>query len=225
MNGSLQLMTIEAFTDKDFQVPLENGCYTVMINPESMKWERSIEYNEEQAPDTNTPSQKYKYTPGDQLNFDIVIDCTGIIDSARTDMPAEIDALKYIMFTYNGDIHRPNFVKIQWGANFVFSGVLTNFDISYTFFRPDGTPLRCKVSLAFKQYISPEVAERLKNKKSPDVSHVVTVEEGMTLPQLCVKVWNDDAYYVQVARYNNLNKFRNLKGIRQLIFPPIIPIS
>lgn len=222
MSASLQLMSITGYTDEKFQKPLANGSYRVMINPESLKQQGSIEYNEEQAPDTNTSSPKYKYTPGDLLNFDIVIDCTGVVDSSRTNLPKEIETLKHIIFTYNGGIHRPNFVKIRWGANFTFPGVLTNFDIAYTFFRPDGTPLRAKVSLAFKEYISPEVAEQQKKKKSPDVSHLVTVEDGMTLPQLCVKVWNDDSYYIQVARYNNLDKFRNLKGIRQLIFPPII---
>ena len=57
---------------------------------------------------------------------------------------------------------------------------------------------------------------------SPDLTHLVTVTEGVNLPQLCLKVWNDSSYYVQVAKFNDLNKFRNLKGISKLIFPPIV---
>ncbi|MEZ4873953.1 MAG: hypothetical protein R2793_00475 [Flavobacteriaceae bacterium] len=225
MGSGLQLMRITGYTDEEFQTAFKGKPYVVMINPDSIKWQRSIEYDQKQAPDTSAPSQKYKSTPSDKLNFDIVVDCTGLVDQKRTDMKTEIEALENIVYTYQGKIHRPNFVKIQWGKNMVFKGVLVSMDISYTYFRPDGSPLRAKISLSFSQYISPSTVEKLDKKESPDVSHFVQVVEGETLPQLCKRIWNDEMYYVQVANYNGLNKFRNLKGGQKLIFPPIIPLS
>lgn len=222
MGASLELMKITGYTDEEFQTAFEGKPYSVMINPDSIKYQRSIEYNEQQAPDTSSASQKYKSTPSDKLNFDIVIDCTGVVDAKRTNMSTEIAALEKIVFTYNGDIHRPNFVKVQWGKNITFKGVLVSFDISYTLFRPDGSPLRAKISLGFSQYISPETVTKTDAAASPDMTHMVTVVEGMSLPQMCLDVWNDESHYVQVAKYNGLNKFRNLKGIGELIFPPII---
>ncbi|MGB8195361.1 MAG: hypothetical protein WCF67_25740 [Chitinophagaceae bacterium] len=225
MPGSLEPLKITGYIDEEYRTAFEGKPYSVMINPDSIKWQRKINYNEQQSPDSSSASQKYKSTPSDQLNFDIVIDCTGIVDPDRTDLSAEIKALEKIVFTYNGDIHRPNFVKIQWGEKLMFKGVLTSFDTSYTLFKPDGNPLRAKVSLGFGQYISPKTAQKQNKQSSPDITHIVTVAEGMTLPQLCQKIWNDDSYYVQVARYNDLNKFRNLKGVKTLIFPPIIQPS
>ena len=35
--------------------------------------------------------------------------------------------------------------------------------------------------------------------------------------------YDRSSMYIQVAKFNNLNKFRNLSGGSQLIFPPIIP--
>jgi hypothetical protein len=219
---ALQLLKITGYTDEEFQDAFAGKPYEVMLNPDSIKLQRSIDYNEEQAPDSSSTSQKYKSSPSDKLNFDIVIDCTGVVKPDRTKMKDEVSALEKIVFTYNGDIHRPNFVKIQWGNDFEFKGVLTSFDTSYTLFSPDGSPLRAKVSLGFSQYISPATAEKKAGKKSPDLTHRVNVEEGVTLPQLCYRIWKDDSRYIQVARYNRLNKFRNLKGIRRLIFPPIL---
>lgn len=219
--ASLELLKITGYTDEEFQSAFEGPPYTVMINPDSVKLQRSIEYNEQQAPATSSASQKYKSTPSDKLNFDIVIDCTGIVDPTRTTMSSEITSLQNIVYTYNGKIHRPNFVIIQWGQNFTFNGVLTSFDISYTLFKPDGSPLRAKISLAFSQYISPSTVTMLDAPESPDLTHIVTVVSGMTLPQLCQQVWNDQSYYVDVAKFNKLNKFRNLTGINKLIFPPI----
>lgn len=222
MGASLELLKITGYTDEEFQTAFEGSPYSVMINPESIKLQRAIEYNEQQAPDSSSASQKYKSTPSDKLNFEIVIDCTGIVDAKRINMATEIAALEKIVFTYNGKIHRPNFVKIQWGKNITFKGVLVSFDTSYTLFRPDGSPLRAKISLGFSQYISPSTLSKKQASTSPDITHLVTVEDGMTLPQLCNRVWHDEKNYVQVAKYNGLNKFRNLKGIQELIFPPII---
>ncbi|WP_316828543.1 hypothetical protein [Pedobacter miscanthi] len=223
--GSLEPMKITGYTDKQFTKRFPGLPYLMMLNPESVKWQRSIEYNQQQAPDSSSPSQRYKSTPSDKLNFDVVIDCTGIVDAKRTDMAKEITTLENIIFTYNGNIHRPNFVKVQWGKDLVFNGVLNSFDISYTLFRPDGSPLRAKISLGFGQYIAPQTVKIQDQDESPDISHLVTMVEGDTLPGLCEKVWNDEKYYIQVARYNGLNKFRNLKGNEKLIFPPIIPTT
>lgn len=224
MSGSLENLKITGCTDEEFQDKVDEKPYVVMINPESLRWNRSVEYNDEPPPDSSAPSQIYWYTPSDTLSFDIVIDCTGVVDEDRTDMKTEIDALEQIIFDFNGEIHRPNFVRIEWGK-MTFKGVLTNFDTSYTLFRPDGNALRAKVSLTFNGYISTETAKKLDQQQSPDITHLVNVVEGMMLPQLCQKVWKDDSHYVQVARYNDLNKFRDLTGIEKLIFPPIVQPS
>lgn len=220
--ASLELMKITGYTDENFQSAFEGSPYTLMINPDTVKWQRSIEYNEQQAPATSSASQKYKSTPSDKLSFDIVIDCTGVVDSTRTTMSAEITSLQNIVYTYNGKIHRPNFVTITWGQGLSFNGVLDSFDISYTLFRPDGSPLRAKIALSFSQYLSPSTVTMLDAPQSPDLTHLVTVVSGVTLPQLCQQVWNDQKYYVQVAKFNKLNKLRNMEGVDKLVFPPIV---
>jgi len=220
--GTLEALKITGYTDEEFSTAFSGKPYTAMINPDSLKWQASIEYNDQQAADSSSASQKYKSTPSDKLSFDIVIDCTGVVDSKRTNMMNEIGSLRSIVYTYNGKIHRPNFVKIQWGKNISFNGVLTSMDISYTLFKPDGTPLRAKVSLSFSRYISPSTVVKQDAPKSPDVTHMMQVVEGVSLPQMCLSVWKDETKYIQVARFNDLNKFRNLQSGSKLIFPPII---
>src|SRR5947208_2035075 len=102
MDASLEPMKITGYTDKEFQTPFEGQPYTVMLNPDSIKRDQNIEYNEQQPPDSSSGSQKYKSTPSDKLNIDLTIDCTGVVDPKRTDMAAEISALEKIVFTYNG---------------------------------------------------------------------------------------------------------------------------
>lgn len=223
MSG-LKHMVITGYTDKEFQDAFEGEPYHVMINPESIKWERAVEYNQQQPPGTSAGSPEYKYTPSEKLSFEIVIDCTGVVDKKRTTMKTEIDALEKIVYTYVSDIHQPNYVTIQWGS-YLFKGVLSSMDTSYTYFKPNGDPLRAKMSLSFAQYVAPTEVEKKDKPNSPDLSHLVVVKEGDSLPQLCNKIWKDPTYYTQVAAYNGLNKFRHLKGGEGLIFPPIIPTA
>jgi hypothetical protein len=215
-------MQITGYSDENYLNQIA-GPYKMMINPESFKRQHSIDYNERQPPDSSSTAQKYEHTNSDKFSFDLVIDCTGIVDNKRTDMATEISAIEKIVFIYEGKIHRPNYVQIQWGTDIVFQGVLNTMDVSYTLFRPDGSPLRAKISFTFSQYLSPAVQAKSNKKQSPDMTHLVTVTEGLSLPQMCIQVWNNEDYYIQVAKFNNLNKFRDLRGVKSLVFPPIIP--
>ena len=222
MAGSLEMMKITGYKDKGFSSKISGNPYVLMMNPTELKWNGKIEYTDQSVPDSITPSQKYKFSSNKKLNISIDIDCTGIVDSKRVNMEKEISALSTIVYDYNGEIHRSNFVKIQWGKDFIFKGVLKSMDVTYNLFKPDGSPLRAKVNLDFDNYMSITTANQKAKKKSPDVTHLVNVVEGDTLPQLCDKTWEDSSYYIKVAEYNKLNKFRQLMGGQQLVFPPII---
>lgn len=63
MGASLELMKIIGYTDENFQQAFAGQPYTVMINPDTIKWQRGIEYNEQQPPNTSAPSQKLIFPP------------------------------------------------------------------------------------------------------------------------------------------------------------------
>jgi len=60
-------------------------------------------------------------------------------------------------------------------------------------------------------------------KEESNIIHIV--KDGETLPDICQKIYGDSNYYIQIAKYNNLKKFRNLKDGDQLIFPPITSLD
>ncbi|WP_236458752.1 CIS tube protein [Pseudomonas syringae] len=215
-------MRIVAYCDEKFTEKMADGEYEVMLNPEKLQWGRQIEYSEESAPDTSAPSSKYSKSLSQKLSFELVIDCTGVVDATSVHLPDEMKQLSKVIYDYNGDIHRPNYLIINWGAGLAFRGVLTSFSTSYTFFKPDGTPLRARVSLEFSSYIDPTTLARREKKASPDMSHLIRVVEGDTLPQIANRIYRDSAYYVQLAQFNNLDKFRQLRPGIRLSAPPLI---
>ena len=53
------------------------------------------------------------------------------------------------------------------------------------------------------------------------MTHIVTFRDGDTVPQLCNRIYGDGAYYVEVARINNITNFRNIKLGTRLYMPPV----
>lgn len=221
MDGSLIPLKITGFKDEGYEEKASVEPYSLMINPEKISWNKEVSYNEEQAPATAAPSQKYKNTPKSDLSFDIIIDCTGIVDSSRKDMATEIKKLEDVIYTYNGEIHRPNFVIVQWGKNLLFKSVLKKIDTTYTLFKPDGSPIRAEISLGFGGYADAKTVAQQEKKESPDMTHLVDVKDGDTLPGLSNRIWGDSSHYIHVARFNKLPKFRRLIANQQLVFPPL----
>ena len=218
---AIMKMTIDGFSDSGFST--KEGSYEVMLNPDNIKLDRKIDYNTEQAPDKSQPSVKYDKTNAMTLSFDLVIDCTGVVDNTRIDLPKEIADLLNVVYNYHGEIHRPYFVIISWGLGDTFKGVLTTFNTHYTLFNADGIPLRAKVSLSFTSYLDPKSVSKTENKASPDLTHLVTVRLGDALPSISQKIYNKPDYFIQIAEFNGLDKFRRLQAGTQLIVPPLIP--
>jgi hypothetical protein len=142
----MEFMKISAFADRDFKIPARGISdivmrpYRFMLNPDAIKLQRTF-----------TPTEANGNKPGGKLSFEAVIDATGLVDPKRTDLPAEMQKIETIVYNYNGQIHSPNFVKMEWGNHLVFYGTLTALDIDYTLFKPDGTPLRAKMAFVFDQ--------------------------------------------------------------------------
>lgn len=138
---SLELLTITGYKDGGFRTLIGGDPYQFMINPETLHWNRMLD-----AP--LVPVSLVK------LNFDVIIDCTGIIDSNRVNLLEEIQNLEQQLYSYVGGNYHPNYIKLTWGEHLSFFTKLKSCNISYTLFNSTGMPIRAKVSLEFGNEIS-----------------------------------------------------------------------
>lgn len=153
-------MTITGYTDAACTKPIKGGPYSLMINPSTINWTRNPGYSDNPSNSTVHKPGQLIAMPAENISFEITIDCTGIVDKDRTDMSVEMDALKRNIF--ESDSSMPKYVKIAWGKEIDFSGLLTTFDTDYTLFSRNGTPLRAKILLAFSRYYLP--AKKIRKK-------------------------------------------------------------
>ncbi len=225
MPGSLEHMIIQAYADEEFNQQV--GQFTVWINPATYTHEYGISHSDRQAPGSNGASPEFNKVCQETVAFELVFDATGVVPPPIPGTPipkkgvtAPIDEFRQLAVTVNSDTHRPNFLRLIW-AQLQFDCVLSKLSINYTLFRPDGTPLRAKLSVSFTSFSSEVELAQEANLHSPDMTHLVTVLAGDTLPALCFRIYGSSQYYLGVAAFNRLPDFRRLRPGAQLVFPPL----
>lgn len=219
-SGKLQYLTIVGYKDNAFGTKV--GSYRALINPDKYTQNFHVEYNFEQGLGTPNSSIKFKYSPPSDISFELLFDGTGVISQSRTDVQTEIENFKKIVYDYNGEIHSPNYLKLIWGSGLSFQCRLTSLSFNYTLFRSDGTPLRAKGNVSFKNYVSPKQVKTDSDNQSPDMTHERTVRAGDTLPTLTKEIYGDNSHYLKVAAYNKLSNFRYLVPGSVIYFPPLV---
>ena len=221
-------LTITAYTDSGFKTKATTAGnpFTVWINPASYTHSTRIDYNDRQAQGSSGPSPEFNRVATEDINFDLIFDATGVIpppggpSSYIKGVADGIATLTALAVTMNGTIHSPNFLILSW-AQLQFQCVLTSMNVNYTLFMPDGTPVRAKVAVAFQSYTSETQLAAEEGKESPDVTHMVTVTAGDTLPLLCHRIYGSSGFYLKVAKFNHLQSFRRIVPGTQLVFPPL----
>ncbi|GAA4276772.1 CIS tube protein [Aquimarina mytili] len=239
-SGKLIKVSIEAYENEEFTKKAKSkpNRISLPVNPESFTQNFKVKLNVQQGQGNQGTNASYEGTAPEELKLDFILDGTNTIQgynstlkfkpdvaslSNENSLPVK-DQLKIFMntvYNMNGEIHRPHFLKVHWGDGFKFPCILSNLDLNYTLFKPNGDPLRIKVSATFLNYIAQKERVARERKRSPDLTHVRLVKAGDRLDWMTDEIYNDPKYVMQVARANGLTTFRQIKPGRELVFPPL----
>jgi hypothetical protein len=219
---ALEKLTITIYSNPKFSQKLRS--IKVAINPEEYQHSYAISYTSAEGPGANGKILQFRSYGAENLSFTIWFDGTGAVAGAprgeTTSIDKQITAFRNAVFPYDGKTHSPNYLELAWGT-LLFKCVLLSLNFTYTMFAPSGEPIRAKCVASFRRYVSPDDLAKQANKSSPDMSHLVTVKAGDTLPLLCHRIYGSSRHYPEVARINNLAGFRALAPGTVLLFPPL----
>jgi hypothetical protein len=195
--------------------------FVAMFNPESFTIRENLEWAAE-CPGGQVGSEPtYIRTKPRQFSIEFTLDGTGV-NTAGVKIPvtAQIALFRGVTTNLRGAIHRPHYLMVQYGT-FISVCILNSSSVSYTMFDMFGLPIRAKVSASFTERSPRGLSDVLGMLSSPDLTHRKIVKEGDLLPLLTHEVYNNQHYYLQVARVNRLKNFRRLKAGSTIIFPPV----
>ena len=209
----MQTIKISAYTDKDFSQQ-HGSALELPMEPEQISFGNSIHYRDDrQLGSTGGDIRFEKYGPA-TLSLKFTIDCTGVVEGT---LPGDsvydkVNDLADLLYVYNSDGHSPSYVVVTYGE-LLFKGRLEKMDTKYQLFSSGGVPLRATVSLVFKRFMTGKEERKKFSKQSPDMSRLVTY--------LCHRLYGDSLLVREVARFNELDSFRNIPAGTQLLFPPL----
>lgn len=203
---------------------LRDSSFAVMLNPSEFSHKREICYNTKKTLGQIGADTRFAAINPDTVTFSIILDGTGVAPpppgESRQEVEQQVKKLNDVVYKYDGDKHEPSHVRLLWGTLILY-GRLSSMGFKYTLFKPSGDPLRATVDMTFLGFMSSKEAELRGRLSSPDLTHLVMVREGDTLPLLCDRIYGDPSYYTAVARFNGLTDIRRLKAGDQLRFPPL----
>lgn len=216
-----------------------NG-FTVPFNPSSLSTSSAVGWKANKVASTTRPQTYVLSFPGGEsspatLSFDLLLDAyegppdeslfsisppnptalhTFSTRSAESVLPkvAEIGKLQLVA----PQLHRPPLCKVWWGMILLVEGPLTNLSQSFTRFRPDGTPVRAKLSCTFTD-AGLQPGENFSN----DVQKTHTVSLGETLQSIAARHYGDPSRWRLIAEANDIDDPRALAPGALLVIPAI----
>lgn len=217
-SGELEKLLIKAYDQPDYSGdPIAE--FQAYINPNEITIAYEMEYDSGQGSGTTGSRMEFKKAKPGDLTLEFYIDGTGATGK-KIDVQERVEQFQTIT-GYNGDIHRPNYLKVTWGTLQVKRCVLKSASIAYKLFKPSGIPLRAVISANFTDNSDDETRVALAQDQSPDLTHIYTVKAGDTLPLICQQIYGSPNHYLGVAKANALDNFRDLTPGDKIYFPPL----
>ncbi|MBW4631793.1 MAG: LysM peptidoglycan-binding domain-containing protein [Iphinoe sp. HA4291-MV1] len=154
-----------------------------------------------------------------ELFFDVTEPINGVkIDDVRK-KTNELVALTRI----ERATKKPPVCLVTWGnapsgSDFPFKGVVTSLTQTFTLFKRDGTPVRAKLSVTFREYLKPLDDQR---QTDPELTtHIV--KRGDTLSSIAAQLYGDPKRWRIIAEANHLDDPRHLDIGTLLSIPELI---
>ncbi len=229
----LEPMRIVAFHSDDrgdgSPVFTEVDSFDVQYDPDSYsrKYTNVFEGASSIGINISLPSSRYAYSLASRLSFTIILDATegsgglsnilptaslgSLGGEASEGISGLVDRFMAVCYDYDGEIHQPRFLRVEWGT-LSAPCRLQSVDIQYSMFGRDGTPIRAKLDCVFVGDLSEEIRVRQEDRRSPDLAKLHEVIAGDNLPLISQKAYGSSSYYLALAKYNQLNHFRELKA-------------
>jgi LysM repeat protein len=122
---------------------------------------------------------------------------------------------------------RPPRCELSWaqqnpsGSDFPFIGVLESVTQQFVLFLSNGSPVRAKLNVSFKEYIPPTQHEQEQPRAGSFPAQTYTVKAGDTLSAIAGRLWDNPTLWRLLADENTIINPRSLEPGRILTVPPI----
>ena len=207
---------------------LETGVgLPVLFNPERYTLNKGVQIAEIVIPGLDSPVLQFVRGQNEKITMELFFDTTesGMVDNV-TDVRTETSKI-YALTKVNGDTHAPPRCALLWrdrlfsfGAKAVTRCLVESVNEEFNLFSPSGVPLRAKLNVTFREYLTIEEQLQETPRHSATRTKVRPLPRGKTVSHLAWEEYGDPGEWRLIADANNLDNPRLVAPGTTLEVPP-----
>jgi len=215
---------------KAFIEPERGKNIPCLFNPAELTIAKSNQWSEVAAPGRNTPKLTFSQGQPGTISMELTLDTTGSGKAVTEHTGALLNLMKIDKDLPDSNSKtnsaQPPYCVFQWGDFHSFKAIVQSLSIRFTYFAGNGTPLRAKAQVSFKQF-EDEDAYGPQNPTSgtihPHVVHQVSV--GETLDRIAAARYGDPTRWRLLAETNGVVDPFDLAPGTTLMVPDLRAVS
>jgi nucleoid-associated protein YgaU len=208
----------------------------VQFNPTEFTLEKGAQVAEIAIPGLDSPLLQFVRGQAEKLTVDLFFDSTENGTGAGAESVTTLTDRVYSLVKVEPNGHAPPICTFVWNASFPgadlspsagnqrrneFQCVVDSVRQKFTFFSPEGVPLRATLTLTLREYKTLDDQLRQLNLSSPDRSHSHVTQRNDTLARLAARYYRKPSEWRAIAVANALDDPRRMDAGFYLRIPPI----
>lgn len=210
--------------------------FDVQFNPTEFSLDKAAQIAEITIPGLDSPVLQFMRGQNEKLTVDLFFDTTEAgTGPGATSVTTHTDAI-YSLVKIEPEGHAPPICTFIWNASFPgadlpaaagnqrrhdFRCVVESIRQKFTFFSPDGVPLRATLTLVLREYKPLDEQLDQLNLTSPDRTHGHVTALGDTIASVATRFYRRPGDWRAIAAANGIEDPRRLAAGRFLRVPPI----
>lgn len=207
----------------------EGGVFYVQFNPQELKLDEKAIWKPSGEHQADKPLLTYEKGQPSTLTMELVVDST---DDGSNCYNSHVKKLRAFLSStvektdaQGNEVKRPPFLRFTWGG-FTFDCVLETLGVQFMMFKPDGTPIRAKVTVGLKERKRGNMGGSANGKvtlsamgsmfSSADNVQTTTVQDGDTMSSVSQR---SNADMRDMANANNVDDPMNPPVGQQMVVP------
>jgi nucleoid-associated protein YgaU len=201
---------------------------SVQFNPEEYTLNRDVNYAQAAIPGTSAPLLQFAHGNMQTLEMELLLDTYEAHKSGGSSNAAGDDVRPLVkkiidLMTIDVSTHAPPVALFTWGS-LSFTCVLARASQKFIMFRPDGTPVRAKVTVTLNEFKNADLEAKEVKRETADYSKLYVAGTDDTLSAIAGRVYGNPATWRPIAIENDLDDPRALR-VGQRLLVPQLPFS
>jgi hypothetical protein len=198
----------------------------VMFNPEEYTLNRENNFAQIGVPGLSAPITQFVHGNQQTLDMELFLDTYETHKHSNRELNAAGDDVRKLVNKVTGlmsidpTTHAPPVLLFTW-SSLSFTCVLSRASQRFLMFKPDGTPVRARLTVTFSQYSNAELEAKEVKRETADYTKVHIVRQGETLTTIAAAAYGDPRSWRPIALRNQIDDPLRIPAGTQLALPQL----